>query len=176
MLPRWAFGYIQSKERYRSAEELESITETFRNRNIPIDCIVQDWYSWEEGLWGEKKFDKNRYPDLKSTIKGLHAKNVHFMVSIWPNMSSDSEDYKEFAEKNMLLPNSNLYDAFDENAVNIYWKQCREEIMGSGTDALWCDNAEPFSDADWRGETKKPEIERYQVVTDDRDSPWNGIS
>ena len=65
MLPRWAFGYIQSKERYRSAEELESITETFRNRNIPIDCIVQDWHSWEEGLWGEKRFDKNRYPILR---------------------------------------------------------------------------------------------------------------
>ncbi len=93
-------------------------------------------------------------------------------------MSSDSEDYKEFAEKNMLLPNSNVYDAFDENAVNIYWKQCREEIMASGTDALWCDNAEPFSDADWSGEKKKSEIERYKVVTDEsrKSMKWDKIN
>ncbi len=178
MLPRWAFGYIQSKERYRSAEELESITETFRNRNIPIDCIVQDWHSWEEGLWGEKRFDKTRYPDLKNTIDRLHKDNVHFMVSIWPNMSSDSENYREFAAENMLLPNSNVYDAFDENARDIYWKQCREEIMESGTNALWCDNAEPFSDADWSGEAKKPELERYKVVTDEsrRSMKWDKIN
>ena len=166
MLPRWAFGYIQSKERYKTGDELESVTETFRKRKIPIDCIVQDWHSWEEGLWGEKKFDKTRYPDLKSIVGKLHENNVHFMVSIWPNMSSDSGDYKEFAEKDMLLPNSNVYDAFDENARNLYWKQCRKEIMESGTDALWCDNAEPFSDADWSGISKKIESERYKVVTD----------
>ena len=33
--------------------------------------------------------------------------------------------------------------------------------MSCGTDAVWCDNAEPFSDADWSGEDKKPEDERY---------------
>ncbi|MBR4575250.1 MAG: DUF5110 domain-containing protein, partial [Lachnospiraceae bacterium] len=100
------------------------------------------------------------------TVSHLHDSNVHFMVSIWPNMSPDSENYAEFAEKKMLLPNSNLYDAFDENARKLYWDQTTEEIMSSGTDALWCDNAEPFSDADWSGSTKKPEEERYLVVTE----------
>ncbi len=166
MLPRWAFGYIQSKERYRTGEELCEVVQRFKSEDIPLDCIVQDWYSWEEGLWGEKKFDKSRYPNLPETVKHLHDSNVHFMVSIWPNMSPDSENYAEFAEKKMLLPNSNLYDAFDENARKLYWDQTTEEIMSSGTDALWCDNAEPFSDADWSGSTKKPEEERYLVVTD----------
>ncbi len=165
MLPRWAFGYIQSKERYQSGTELEEVASSFRNRDIPVDCIVQDWYSWEEGLWGEKKFDKKRYPDLPGTVKKLHDLHVHFMVSIWPNMSPDSENYSEFVRNGMLLENSNLYDAFDENARGIYWKQTYEEIMSSGADALWCDNAEPFSDADWSGEYKKSEEDRYLVVT-----------
>ncbi len=164
MLPRWAFGYIQSKERYKTGAELEDIVSTFRSKDIPIDCIVQDWFSWEDGLWGEKKFDKKRYPDLPSTVKKIHDKNVHFMVSIWPNMSTDSENYAEFAKEGLLLPNSNLYDAFNENARALYWKQTCEEIMSSDTDAVWCDNAEPFSDADWSGEDKKPEDERYRVV------------
>ena len=54
MLPRWAFGYIQSKERYRSSDELTSTVAQFRTAGIPVDCIVQDWYSWQKGLWGEK--------------------------------------------------------------------------------------------------------------------------
>lgn len=166
MLPKWAFGYIQSKERYRDSKEILDTVENFRKRNIPIDCIVQDWYSWEDGLWGEKKFDKKRYPDLFGLIKSLHDKDVHFMVSIWPNMSPDSSNYKEFEEAGKLLPNSNCYDAYDEAARDIYWKQCCEEIMSAGCDALWCDNAEPFSDADWSGEYKKPETDRYKVVTD----------
>ena len=164
MLPRWAFGYIQSKERYQSSAELLKVVDEFRSRNIPIDCIVQDWFSWEEGLWGEKKFDKKRYPDLPATVQKIHEDRVHFMVSIWPNMSTDSENYAEFNAEGLLLPNSNLYDAFKEDARNLYWKQTREEIMKSGTDALWCDNAEPFSDADWSGENKRTESERYRVV------------
>ena len=166
MLPRWAFGYIQSKERYKTGEELVSVADTFRNNDIPVDCIVQDWHSWEKGLWGEKIFDKSRYPDLRKTIDKLHEDNIHFMVSIWPNMSEDSQNYKEFADRNMLLPNSNVYDAFNTEARELYWSQCQAEIMDSGTDALWCDNSEPFSDADWSGETKKNEADRYKVVTD----------
>ena len=164
MLPRWAFGYIQSKERYKTGAELEDTASEFRSRDIPIDCIVQDWFSWEDGLWGEKRFDKKRYPDLPATVRKLHENNVRFMVSIWPNMSTDSVNYAQFEKAGLLLPNSNLYDAFDEDARALYWKQTCEEIMSSGTDALWCDNAEPFSDADWSGETKRPEDERYAVV------------
>ncbi|MBO4903693.1 MAG: DUF5110 domain-containing protein [Lachnospiraceae bacterium] len=166
MLPRWVFGYIQSKERYENGDELTETAARFRDLKIPIDCLVQDWYTWEEGLWGEKKFDKKRYPDLPATINTLHDKGIRLMVSIWPNMSPSSENYRQFEKEGLLLPNSNVYDAFDEKARNIYWEQCRAEIMSSGTDALWCDNSEPFSDSDWSGHTKKPEKERYITVTD----------
>lgn len=166
MLPRWCYGYIQSKERYESGEELVEIAEHFRKEDIPLDCVVQDWYSWEEGLWGEKKFDKKRYPDIKDVVKRLHKHHSRFMVSIWPNMSPASENYREFAAAGELLPNSNVYNAYEEKARDRYWQQVKAEIMSSGTDALWCDNAEPFSDADWSGPEKKPEEKRYEVVRD----------
>ncbi|HEY8348964.1 MAG TPA: TIM-barrel domain-containing protein, partial [Clostridia bacterium] len=145
MLPRWAFGYIQSRERYRSARELSETVSMFRKSGIPIDCIVQDWLTWEEGLWGEKKVDRARYPDLKSLVKELHENNVKLMVSIWPNMAEGGSNYNEFRSAGKLLPNSNTYDAFDEEARAIYWKQCSEEWFSAGTDAWWCDNSEPFS-------------------------------
>lgn len=167
MLPRWAFGYIQSRERYRSSEELTSTAKRFRQSGIPIDCIVQDWFSWEDGLWGEKRADKSRYPDLKRLVDALHGENVKLMVSIWPNMAKESSNFQEFSEKGMLLPNSATYDAFSEEARAVYWKQCEEEWFSAGIDAWWCDNAEPFSDADWNGETKRPEGLRYQLIVDD---------
>lgn len=166
MLPRWAFGYIQSKERYRSSEELTETVKRFRQKGIPIDCIVQDWFSWEDGLWGEKRVDKTRYPDLKGLVDVLHAEKVKLMVSIWPNMAKESSNFQEFNEKGMLLPNSATYNAFSEEARAVYWKQCEEEWFSAGVDAWWCDNAEPFSDPDWNGETKRPEELRYQLVVD----------
>lgn len=178
MMPRWIFGYVQSKERYNSSDELLDTADEFRTRRIPVDCIVQDWYSWEEGLWGEKIFDKKRYPDLPGTVSGLHEKNIHFMVSVWPNMSPDSQNYAEFKQAGMLMDNSNLYNAFDERARELYFEQCSREIMDAGSDALWCDNAEPFSDADWSGETKRPERERYDLVveTSKQSMPWEKIN
>ena len=111
-MPDWVFGYIQSKERYKSGAELLSVAEQFGKRKIPVSCLVQDWYSWREGLWGEKTFDLARYPDLKGVIDSLHDQGIRFMVSVWPNMSPQSADYREFEERGMLLPNSNTYDAF----------------------------------------------------------------
>lgn len=167
MLPRWAYGYIQCKERYHSSEELIKIVGSFRKQNIPIDCIVQDWLTWEHGLWGEKKADKTRYPDLKGLLSSLHKQHVKLMVSIWPNMADGGQNLKEFKEKGLLLPNSNTYDAYNETARNIYWQQCEEEWFLAGVDAWWCDNSEPFSDSDWNGETKRADELRYQLITEE---------
>jgi len=166
MLPRWTFGYLQSRERYTCSRDLINTADRFRENAIPVDCIVQDWYTWKEGLWGDKTFDETRYPDLPSVVRYLHDRNIRFMVSIWPNMSPACNDYREFASAGKLLPNSNVYDAFDEDARNLYWNQINRQIMKSGTDALWCDNSEPFSDADWSGEKKKKEEDRYRIVTE----------
>lgn len=167
MLPRWAFGYIQSKERYHSSEELISTVSQFRKSGIPIDCIVQDWFTWEEGLWGEKRVDKKRYPDLKGLVNRLHEEHVRLMVSIWPNMAEGGSNLKEMNEMGLLLPNSTTYNAYDEKARSVYWKQCREEWFSAGADAWWCDNAEPFSDVDWNGEIKRPDELRYRLIIEE---------
>lgn len=164
LLPRWAFGYIQSKERYQSADELLKVVQEFRKREIPIDCIVQDWLSWKGELWGQKTVDAKRFPDLKGMAEELHQNHVHLMWSVWPNMNENSENYKEFKEQGLLLPNSNVYNAFSKAGRELYWKQCKEQLFSSGIDAWWCDNAEPFSDADWNGRQKRAEEERYELI------------
>lgn len=164
MLPRWSFGYVQSKEAYRTQQELIDVAREYRQRGIPLDCIVQDWNTWEDGAWGNKVMDKKRYPDLKAAMDEIHDMHVHTMISIWPNMNAGSENYNEFLESGYLLNDYATYDAFSEEARKIYWKQMNEELFSGGFDSWWCDSTEPFSGPDWSQEELREPWERYQLV------------
>ena len=86
MLPKWAFGYIQSKERYVTQDELLSVVREYRRRELPLDCIVLDWKSWVGDLWGQKTLDPDRFPNPDQMTAGLRALNARLMISIWPIM------------------------------------------------------------------------------------------
>lgn len=164
LLPKWALGYIQSKEQYYSARELESIIYKHRELQIPIDCVVQDWHTWIPNRNGEKKLDPKRYGDMEACAERIHNMNAHTMVSIWPCMSSEGDNYKEFAEKGYLLNNLSTYDAFNEDARNIYWRQAKDGLMDHGFDSWWCDASEPFTGPDWAGAIKREDWERFLLV------------
>ena len=163
MLPRWAFGYIQSKERYVSQEDILDTRKEFKDRQIPLSCLVLDWKSWEEGKWGNKIMDKNRFPDLSSMTEQLHEDDTAFMVSIWPNMNRGCENNREMLEAGKLLANLSTYDAFDPEARDLYWRQCEQELFLGGTDAWWCDSTEPFT-PDWNGLEKREDGQRYELA------------
>ncbi len=155
MLPRWAFGYVQSKDRYVDAAELLDVVREFRARGLPLDCIVQDWQHWPEGLWGQKSFDPSRFPDPAGLVDELHGLGVRLMVSIWPNMHGDGDDRRDFESHGQLLADASTYDAFDPAARTRYWQQVRDGYARFGVDAFWADCTEPF-EADWKG-TMQPE-------------------
>lgn len=145
MLPKWAFGYIQSKERYETQEQILFAAQECRKRGIGLDCIVLDWMSWEGAKWGQKSFDRSRFPDPDGMTKTLHDENVKFMISIWPSVSESTENRKEFDKKEgLMLPACDFYNAFSDEARALYWKQANEGLFCHGIDAWWCDNCEPF--------------------------------
>ncbi len=162
MLPKWAFGYIQSKERYQTADELVDMARRCRELNIPLDCAVQDWKTWEGDGWGQKTVDRARYPDLIDMKRRLKELNVHTLVSVWPNMAEGTPDHAEFAREGLLLGDYSTYDAFSEKGRALYFKQAKE--LYEGFDGWWCDSTEPFTSPDWCGETLLPEEERYELV------------
>ncbi len=145
MLPKWAFGYVQSQERYETQDEILKTAEKSRELGISMDCIVLDWFSWGENMWGQKSYDASRFPDPKAMIDKLHREHIHFMISIWPAMGEDTEDRKEFAEKGLLLPACSVYDPFKEEGRRLYWEQLEKTHFSYGTDAWWCDSSEPFT-------------------------------
>lgn len=145
MLPKWAFGYLQSQERYETAEEIQHIAEEYRRRGIGLDCLILDWMSWEDGMWGQKTFDAGRFPDPKGMIDKLHEQDIHFMLSIWPVMNKNTDNYREMKEAGTLLPASEIYNALDEKARRLYWEQVKRGLFCHGIDAWWCDSSEPIT-------------------------------
>ncbi len=155
MLPSWAVGYVQSQERYETQQEILDIAAQYHRRGIGLDLIVLDWDSWVPGHWGQKTFDKARFWNAKDMIDTLHRDGVHFMISIWPNMAQESDNYKEFFDANLLLPASEIYDALNPDARALYWKQSSEGLFSHGVDSWWCDSSEPLT-PEW-ARMEKPE-------------------
>jgi len=161
-LPVWALGYIQSKETYKTQDELVNIVKEYRARNIPLDIVVQDWKTWEGDLWGEKILDKTRFPDVGEAISEIHKMHAHTMISIWPNMRPGGKNHAEFAQRGLLLGDYSTYDAFSPDARKLYWDQIASEL--GDFDSWWSDSTEPFSAPDWCGEVMLSEDERYERV------------
>jgi alpha-D-xyloside xylohydrolase len=147
--PKWAFGYVQSKEHYHTQEELLSVAREYRRRQIPLDVIVQDWLTWEEGLWGQKTADPARYPDIPAAARTLGEMHVRLMWSIWPNMGGNGADREAFDRRGLLLGNRSTYNAFLQEGRALYWEQAKG-LFQKGVAAWWCDCSEPF-EADWYG-------------------------
>ena len=165
MLPKWAYGYLQSKERYETQQEILDVAETFRAKGLGIDALILDWMSWGENLWGQKSFDLSRFPNPKDMVAKLHEKGIHFMMSIWPNMSEVTDDYKEFEQNGQLLPGTNIYNAFSEEGRAIYQRQIRNQLLVHDVEAFWCDSSEPIT-PEWNNWLKKdPAVMYGEYVT-----------
>ena len=168
MMPRYLFGYTQSKERYHSSEELLQTLGRFRREHIPIDMIVQDWNYWQPGSWGHMKMNARDFPDKRALADSIHAQHARLMISIWPTFSN-SPQADDFAQRGVLIPDTNAYDAFRPEARDLYWEYARKEFFDNGFDAWWCDASEPI-DADWKnlGEqyTAESHEQRWRLCSD----------
>jgi alpha-D-xyloside xylohydrolase len=159
MLPRWAYGFWQSRQRYKSQAEILDVVREYRKRGIPLDNIVEDWHYWREPEWGSHEFDPERFPDPKGMIEQLHQMNTHFMISVWPKFYPTTANYRELDAKGYIYRRNvelgvhdwvgpqgylnSFYDPYTEQARSIYWRQIRDKLAVLGVDAWWLDASEP---------------------------------
>ena len=159
MMPKWAMGLWQCRERYKSQEELLDVVKEFRKRNIPLDNIVQDWFYWEEDKWGDHEFDASRYPDPEGMINELHNDlHTNIMISVWPKFYVGTENYKKLNEQGWLYKRniekgqrdwvgagyvSTFYDPYSPGAGKLFWESIDEKLFSKGIDAWWLDATEP---------------------------------
>ena len=164
MFPLWTYGYWQSKERYKTAAETESIVDQYRALQVPLDGIIQDWQYWGSNyLWNAMDFLAEDFATGPQLIKNVHAKHAHFMISIWASFGPQTQQFRELNEKGLLLPietwpqsgishiwppvmkypsGVKVYDAFSPEARAIYWKYLKT-LYDYGCDAWWMDSTDP---------------------------------
>jgi alpha-D-xyloside xylohydrolase len=154
MFPKWSYGLFQSQDRYKSQAEVLSVKNNYRKNNIPVDCIVQDWFYWEPDVIGSHIMWPDRYPDPKAMVEELHKANVHAMISIWPVFAKGTKNYDAMAKAGnlttILWDNvmthtfDNYYDAHNPKAREMYWRQADDCLIAPfGWDAWWVDQCEP---------------------------------
>ena len=158
LLPRWAYGFWQSRDHYETQQELLGVVAKYRQLGIPLDNIVQDWRYWKDDAWGSHEFDRSRYPDPRAMIARVHALHAHFMISVWPKFYPTTANYKALAAQGDMFPLSvqlgvkdwvgpgysyGFYDPFSQAARLLYWQQIDKHLETLGVDAWWLDADEP---------------------------------
>ena len=164
MFPLWTYGFWQSKERYKSQDELVGVVKKYRELGVPLDGVIQDWQYWGNNyLWNAMEFLNSEFNDPKKMVDDVHAQNAHMIISIWSSFGPMTKPYKELDKMGALYnfdtwpqsgsekwpPNPDypsgvrVYDAYNPAARDIYWKYLNQGIFSTGLDGWWMDSTEP---------------------------------
>jgi alpha-D-xyloside xylohydrolase len=164
LFPLWTYGYWQSKERYKSQDELVKVVKKYRELEVPLDGIIQDWQYWGNNyLWNAMEFLNPGFFDPQKMVNDVHKLNAHLMISIWNSFGPETKQYKELDKIGALMdfrtwPESGseiwpprmdypsgvrVYDPYNPEAREIYWKYLNKGIFSLGMDGWWMDSSEP---------------------------------
>ena len=157
IMPEWAMGFWQSRQRYTTQDEILGVVKEYRKRNIPFDNIVLDWQYWPLDKWGDHQFEASRFPDPVEMIRTIHEDlNAHIMISVWPKYYVGTHNYEFMNGKGWLYTRnvekdqkdwmgfvSTFYDAYNADARKAFWEQIDTSLYSKGIDAWWLDATEP---------------------------------
>jgi alpha-D-xyloside xylohydrolase len=164
MFPLWTFGYWQSRERYKSQDELVGVVQKYRELGVPLDGIIQDWQYWGNNyLWNAMEFLNADFYNPKKMVDDVHNMHAHMIISIWNSFGPETKQYKELDKIGALMdfktwPQSGsdkwppildypsgvrVYDPFNPEARDIYWKYLNNGLFSLGIDGWWMDSSEP---------------------------------
>ena len=150
LVPQWALGYIHCRERFHSSDEILETANRFRQSNLPVDVMVQDWQYWGRHGWNAMRFDESHYPNPKALTDSLHQLNMRLMLSVWSKIDKNSEVGKRMMAENHYIPGTDWIDFFSDDAAGDYWENFSRLLVPQGIDAWWQDATEPEND-DLRG-------------------------
>lgn len=164
MFPKWTFGFWQSRERYKSQNETVEVVKKYRDLGVPLDGIIQDWQYWGDNYhWNGMNFLNPEFSKPQQMIDDIHNLNAHLIISIWSSFGPKTPQFQELKEKNMLMdfqtwpqsgkdvwpPDMNfpsgvqVYDPYNPQARDIYWKYLNKGLFSFGIDGWWMDSTEP---------------------------------
>ena len=164
MFPLWTYGFWQSRERYKSQDELVDVVKKFRELNVPLDGIIQDWQYWGSNyLWNAMEFLNPGFNNPQKMVNDVHGLNAHMIISVWNSFGPMTKQYRELEKINALFnfetwPQSGsekwpprmdypsgvrVYDPYNPTARDIYWNYLNKGLFSLGMDGWWMDSSEP---------------------------------
>jgi alpha-D-xyloside xylohydrolase len=155
MLPKAAYGFIQCKQRYITQDELLAVAKGYRERHLPLDVLVVDWFYYTK--MGQFDMDPVKWPDPAAMNKQLHAEGIQTMISVWPRFTEGSRYYDLLLKKGWFehladgTPTDGLpydkagsdIDTTNPDAARWYWGIIRDNLVSKGFDSFWADETEP---------------------------------
>lgn len=145
-MPKWALGYIHCRERFHSQQEILATADRFRQEQMPVSMIVQDWQWWGKYGWNAMRFDEDHYPDPKALTDSLHRMDIRLMLSVWSKIDKTSEVGRQMERDGYYIPGTDWIDFFNPDAAAAYWRHFNERLVPLGIDAWWQDATEPEND------------------------------
>jgi|GEM_PF-319387 len=149
LLPKWALGYHQSRNKYATKDELLQVTERMRKEQIPFSSIFIDYYYWGKYGTGSHRFDEAQFPDMPGMVKKLHdTYNTRVVATVWPSFRPGSSNYDEMSKNGFLLEGVKaldgfVYDPFNPKAAELYKNQVKKQLLPTGIDGWFLDGPEP---------------------------------
>ena len=145
-MPSWALGYIHCRERFHSSDEIPKTANRFRQEQMPVSMLVQDWQYWGKYGWNSMQFDETYYPDPTALTDSLHQMGIRLMLSVWSKIDKRSEVGRQMERDGYYIPGTDWIDFFNPDAAAAYWKNFNERLVPLGIDAWWQDATEPEND------------------------------
>ena len=154
MMPEYGLGFWQCKLRYWNQKQLLEVAREYKRRGLKVDVIVCDFFHWPR--MGDYRFDPEFFPDPAAMVKELKEMGIELMVSVWPQVSLNSENYAEMLQQGLLVraeygeqigmrfvEDSMFFDATNPRARSYVWEKVRKNYYDAGIRIFWLDEAEP---------------------------------
>ncbi|GAL61295.1 glycoside hydrolase family 31 protein [Algibacter lectus] len=158
MFSKKSYGFWQCRERYHNQEELLENAREMRDRNIPVDNIVQDWFYWPKGTKGPE-WDRAKYPDPDAMVDELTKLNLNLMVSVWPEVKNKPLEEKYGLTK---IESSNYIDIYDKKVSEQFYRALSDSMFHKGVKSIWLDGTEPEGVRDTKVSTAVGPYEEVQ--------------
>jgi alpha-glucosidase len=162
-LPKWAYGYHQSRHTYFSQQVVQDLIDDFRARDIPCDAVYLDINSqrWTNSQPTQLSFNPALFTNVPGMVAYAANQGVRLVPIIEPLLTTNDPLYADSLINTRFIKANNLanyvgtnflgavswLDFSIEETRNWWTSQLTNYLAQYGLNAIWNDLTEPNENA-----------------------------